>query len=186
MQTIIVYGKKEDTEISVALQKILDILGKNYIFNSETKIFSKHNHSNNNMDFLIIDTDILPNTQIGLRDIFIFKSETPVLNYSALPEMFCAVVESSNINAISILNNSKTEVVACGFSNKDTLTFSSVTEDSLVVSLQRSLKNVYDITVEPNEVPINLTSEIGHYALLSAIVTLILCGISFENQVIRV
>ena len=184
LQTIIVYGKKEDTTISETLQKILNILGKYYIFISDKEIRSKF-QENIEPEFLIIDTDVMPITQIGMKDILIFKNEMPLLNV-ILPKMFCAVVESSNTNAITMLNDSKTEVVACGMSNKDTLTFSSSIEDSLVISLQRSLKNVLGNIVDPNEVPINLSTEIDHYAILSTVVTLILCGINLENQVINI
>ena len=185
MQTIIVYGKKEDSAISDTLQKILDFYGKYYIFNSGTAIHSKF-QDNVEQEFLIIDTDVMPITQIGMKDIMIFKNEIPDLLNITLPKMFCAVVESTNTNAISLLNNSKIEVVTCGLSNKDTLTFSSAIEDRIVISLQRSLKNVFEKIIEPNEIPMNLPDDIDRYAILSAVVTLILSGINFENQVIKV
>ena len=170
--------------ISETLQKILEIFHLSYIYHSGKQTVSSAQNNDQPL-FMILDTELLPSTQIGSKDIMIFKNEIPSLVNIFLPKIFCAVVESTNKKAISLLNDSVTEVVTCGMSNKDTFTVSSVIDDRIVISLQRTIKNVHEKIVEPIEVPINLSSEIDQIALLSAVIALILCGVNFENQIIN-
>ena len=65
--------------------------------------------------------------------------------------------------------------VTCGFSSKDTFTFSSKSEDSAVVSLMRTVA-LPQWAVEPMELPVAFPSGTADFFVLAAAAALILTG----------
>ena len=70
------------------------------------------------------------------------------------------MVDLSKINAGSVIvanteqlpevYDNRAQIISCGFSNKDTVTFSSLSSDSCIASLQRSI-NFLNNCIEPHE-----------------------------------
>ena len=71
-----------------------------------------------------------------------------------LPNNTIAIVNAENTSVLKQLCNACLRTIPCGLSAHDTLTLTSSTEDSLVVSLQRSLTTFEGATVDPMEIPI--------------------------------
>lgn len=71
-------------------------------------------------------------------------------------ENAAAIVNSADRNLISQLAKYDIPVIACGDSQKDTFTFSSITEDEAVVSLQRTITSFLGKVIEPFEIPVKL------------------------------
>lgn len=78
-----------------------------------------------------------------------------------------AIVSSSSTNQINKLAKLNIPVITCGTSQKDTFTYSSNTEDEIVVSLQRTIKSLTGKTIEPFELPIKHTNNCNTYCDLA-------------------
>ncbi len=68
------------------------------------------------------------------------------------------------------------EVITCGLSLRDSITFSSYTQEKCVISLQRSIRRFDGNIVEPFELPIDCREEDDKYGILAAHLFLILLG----------
>lgn len=66
-----------------------------------------------------------------------------------------AIVNAENTAVLRQLSASGIRTVPCGLSAHDTMTLASATEESLVVSLQRSLTDFSGEAVEPMEFPVH-------------------------------
>ena len=91
-------------------------------------------------------------------------------------ERYC-VLDSLNQNDLTLAQKSRGEVITCGLSTRDTLTFSSCTEENCVISLQRQIRRFNGSIAEPFELPINCEKHDDRYAILCASLLLILLGI---------
>lgn len=91
-------------------------------------------------------------------------------------ERFC-VLDSQNYNDLVLAQKSSGGVITCGRSMRDTLTFSSCTEEKCVISLQRRLQRLDGSIAEPFELPIDCDKNDDGYAILCASLLLILLGI---------
>lgn len=84
---------------------------------------------------------------------------------------FAALVNSSHapsdIFALPDSRLGKCQIISCGLSSADTVTFSSYTPEKAVISLQRSIKTVSGRIIEPLDIPINIASDITQFDLLA-------------------
>ena len=71
--------------------------------------------------------------------------------------------------------------ITCGVSPKDTITFSSKNEDEIVISLQRSIINLKDESIEPLEIPFKKDIADDDYMLMAYASILIETGIIDKN-----
>ncbi len=90
-----------------------------------------------------------------------------------VPEITCenivAVVNSSNSFLIKELGKIGVPVLTCGSSQKDTFTYSSFSENEIVVSLQRAIATLSGKIVEPFEIPVNHSEDSSIYSVLAYI-----------------
>lgn len=108
--------------------------------------------------------------------------EVPDENF-AVGQRAVAVVNSQNAQGLSFAAQHHLKTLTCGLSNKDTLTLSSLREDSAVICLQREIKTLGGGHMEPAEIPVRLRSPIERGDLLSLAAVLLLCGDSdFLNE----
>ena len=89
----------------------------------------------------------------------------------------CCVLDGRNRSDLTLAQKSGGEVITCGLSTRDTLTFSSYTEENCVVSLQRRLRRLDGGYAEPFELPFECQKSDDRYAILCASLILILLGI---------
>ncbi|MCL2633148.1 MAG: hypothetical protein FWD34_01400 [Oscillospiraceae bacterium] len=88
--------------------------------------------------------------------IIVMKSGGIVPNIP-LPEKSIIVVNSENIEQLTALKtDSKKRVITCGASEKDTLSYSSLTSDSIVISLNREITAFSGRVIQPLEIPLKL------------------------------
>lgn len=93
-----------------------------------------------------------------------------------------AIVNAENTPVLRELSASGIRAVPCGLSSHDTVTLASATEESLVVSLQRSLAAFSGETVEPMEFPIHGSpaSLLSRYLLMAFCAVCCLTGYTAE------
>ena len=89
-------------------------------------------------------------------------------------EPVVAVVLSDNGRDMELLSHSKIKGITCGFSTRDTLTVSSITTESAVICLQRTLTTFSGATVEPVELPVTLSRPMDMFSLLCVAAVLLL------------
>lgn len=105
--------------------------------------------------------------------IFVFDEDTEIIIPDILCENAVAIINSSSRNQISQFVNTNISVITCGSSQKDTFTYSSYTDDKIVVSLQRSIKSISGKIIEPFELPVlnneknNIFSVLAYIAVLT-------------------
>ena len=109
------------------------------------------NIKNIKFEIVIIDKQI--NNKLELRNI-LSKSKYIILNSDI--EM--------NVEAI---NNLKLIAITYGFNSKCTFTVSSITENNIIICLQRSIKNIKSEIIEPQEYILKNEENIEKYAIIA-------------------
>ncbi len=90
-------------------------------------------------------------------------------------QRYC-ILNSANLGDIETAKRSGGEVISCGLSLRDTVTFSSFTDDKCVISIQRPLTRFDGSSVEPFELPLMVNEGDDRYGILCANLLLILGG----------
>ena len=88
------------------------------------------------------------------------------------------VCEYSNSEALKSLMKNCVPVISCGMNGKNTVTLSSVGGSSALVSLQRTVTDIYGRDREPAEFRIRLTHSRSPFAVAAAAAVLLLLGIT--------
>ena len=83
------------------------------------------------------------------------------------PKSLC-IVDSANKIAIKMLAKNGAMGIVCGNSALDTISFSSINDDHIVICQQRAIKNIYGKIIEPHEYKIKAANESSIPALLIA------------------
>lgn len=87
-----------------------------------------------------------------------------------------AIVDSCNQDVMKLVSETELPAITCGLSARDTITLSSINEDSAVIDLQRSITCFDGKIMEPQEIPISLCSTIDSFALMCVAAIFILSG----------
>lgn len=87
-----------------------------------------------------------------------------------------AVICSDNADGLAFAARHHLKTLTYGLSSRDTLTLSSVTPESAVVSLQRSIITLGGAVLEPAEFPVHLRNPDDRNGLLLCAAVLLLCG----------
>lgn len=88
------------------------------------------------------------------------------VNCADLPENCTAIINADDPTHRKILGSCDIPAVACGLSPTATISFTSETDDTLVVSLNRELVALSGKTIEPLEIPVKKGGS-DNYTLMS-------------------
>lgn len=91
-------------------------------------------------------------------------------------ERIVAIVDSSDTGTVKQLIGTGLPTLTCGLRSRDTITLSSIAEESAVVDLRRSINCLDGSIAEAQEFPLLHPAPINHFLLMSAAAALILCG----------
>jgi len=113
----------------------------------------------NGYDIVVADSTELKSLYIP-ECIIVMKNDG-IIPKIPLPEKSIIIVNSDNTNQLIELKNTKLNVITCGAhggtaGEKDTMGCSSITEDSIVVSLNREITAFSGRQIQPLEVPLKL------------------------------
>ena len=106
--------------------------------------------------------------------LFINKQELSIS--PALPRNLIGVCASSNRWALERLMQGKNEVLTYGMGSCDTLTCSSLSDETAVLSLRRQILPLHGAPVEPGEFPIRLNRSYAPECILAAGAAFLLAG----------
>ena len=76
------------------------------------------------------------------------------------------VLNSDIKENLCVFENLDLKVITYGYNQKATITTSSVEENKMMICLQRSIKNVYQENIEPQEFEFEMSEEINNEALM--------------------
>ena len=144
--------------------------------------------------FSIVDSTyihIFPSNRLAVEiggrfDIKASKSTLLVLSEKQIPKISVhgtikGICESSNHNALNILKDNEIPAIVCGMAKTDTITFSSITNDKALISIQRRIKTNNGKILEPCEISIKLNHKYSNSAVICACSILLLNDISFTE-----
>ena len=156
-------------------KEIIEILKKhnsNYI--SDNKV------SSNNGKFTIISEYKITDLEIS-KGIAVFCDNTKRFINQKIPKGIIGICnENDNIN-LKILKNNNVPTVTCGINNKNTITFSSISKDYILVSIQRTIWANKIGEIEPVDIKIKLSKKYDTFSIMVSCTILLLNGIIPNN-----
>ena len=149
----VVTNQKNESYIKNKLFKVLP--AENIIFITDRNIL---NVKNIKFETIIIDAKI--NNKVELRKL-LSTAKYVILNSDI--DMNLAVINDLNLT-----------VITYGFNNKSTFTVSSITENSIIICLQRIILGKNGAEIEPQEYQFRIDKNIEKYAIIASEIFLIL------------
>ena len=156
----IITESKKELELEQKVKITLKNLGKKpaiIVINQK----SIENIKNVKFELIILETNIFENSNLIKR--VLMNSERILVN--------------SDFNSnLEIIHNLKLSVITYGFNSKSTITASSVDDSNgILICLQRSIKNINNKIIEPQEIKIyNKEDKNNHYVdMILLIITLL-------------
>lgn len=117
-------------------------------------------------------------TELFLKNgVAVFTEKTNKFNKQNFPIGIIGICEDTNKNALENFKKSNIAVITCGINNKNTITISSLCENNVLVTLQRSIIDINGNHIEPCEFKISLLKQYNPYSILSVTAILIIHGI---------
>ncbi len=166
MVVILLSNRKSNREKE--LVKILEKYGGNFI---SDKVLSE-----NGGKFTIIS--IYKKTEISLnKGIAVFVEKSIRFKDQKFPIGIIGVCEENNKTALETFKKNRNAVITCGINNKNTITLSSISEDTLFATLQRSVYDINGNLIEPCELKIKLTENFSPFSVICSVIILLYHGI---------
>lgn len=163
---ILFSGRKSKVEKEII--EILTLYGANYI---SDKIVSTTKGK-----FTIISEYKKTDLRIK-KGIAVFIDDTNRFDGQIFPKNIIGICEDSNLKALELFKKSNISVISCGMSTKNTVTLSSLSSDSLLTTLQRTITNNFGAEIEPAEFKIKLNKSYSPFAVMASVAVLLLNGI---------
>lgn len=157
MTDIFLTGSKDDKEIE---QLIKTRLSESY---SITYVCGEDITENGNgYNIAVFDFE---KPHIGVNSgVLLMKENGEIPSY--LPENIIAIINSDNPTQLRAIQDKKIHAVTCGTSNTATVSFSSETDEDIMISLNRSITAMSGKIIQPLEIPIRKRGA-ERYSLMS-------------------
>ena len=180
MVNLILYGDIKDKSITSKLCRVLSDYG-GVLYFSDTKASRYGNYGN--ISFNIYECDNV--NEIAIPDgIVIFKSKQSGNSAIKLSDTTIVIIESTNCSAISAINGNNNPCISCGMSNNDSVTLSSISDNSATISIQRSITDIKGNVIEPCDITVRLKQFCDGFTLLSIFCLLVISGEINEHKII--
>lgn len=117
-------------------------------------------------------------TELKIKNgIALILDDTERFNGQIFPQGIIGICEDTNITAKKLFEKSNIPVISCGMNQKNTVTFSSLNQDYLLVALQRTVTDTSGKDIEPGEYQIRLKKAYQPFSVMASAAVLLLCGI---------
>lgn len=168
MKTLLMYGNEADGQVSAFTQRYFSDWNKvGLITPREIYLPSA------DCDIMMIEKDNL--TTIDAPNMVLFlKNKCNLQSLKSVSENSIMIVNSANQRQRAFVSGISAGAVTFGLSQMDTVTFSSLSEHHIVVSLQRSIMAVDGTVIEPMEIPCK-THGICSESMLLPLMTILFC-----------
>lgn len=156
-------------------KEIIEILKKHGANHISDKVISEGQG-----DFTIIS--IYKKAEITLdKGIAVFLNETAKFSKQKLPIGIIGICEEKNSRALENFSLNNITVLTCGIGSKNTVTISSISNNTLLATIQRTIIDTNGNLLNPCEIKIHLTKEYLPYSIMVAVAILLLLGITPTN-----
>jgi hypothetical protein len=147
MTVVSVIGKSTDKILEeIILSQLIKTYRVTYIKNKSLV------QAGTGYEIVVADTTELKSLYIP-ESIIVMKNGGKIPEIP-LPEKSIIIANSENLEQLAALKNSNLNVITCGISDKDTLSCSSITSDSIVISLNRQITAFSGRKIQPLEIPL--------------------------------
>ena len=153
-------------------KEIIEIL-KNYGANHISDKFITENKNNFTIISVYKKTDITLN-----RGIAVFTEKSNRLKHQSLPIGVIGICEDNNEIGLETFKINHNAVLTCGPGNKNTITNSSISNNTIFLTIQRTIINQNGEKIEPCEIKIELSKNFLPFSVMAAAAILILYGIT--------
>ena len=117
-------------------------------------------------------------TQLNIKNgIAVFCDNTERFMGQILPQGIIGICEDTNINALKIFSQNKVSVISCGINGKNTVSLSSLGDNELLTTLQRSVINAFGESVDPADFKIRLKKDYNPFSVMASVAVMLLKGI---------
>ena len=159
MTTIFICGEAGDKDFYFLLK---DILAKTY----QVTYIEKNNLCQWGSGYELIAVDFERFDRVEYEDpVFLLKKGcVPDFEF---PEGAAVIACSENEEQMQALKDSGCHTITCGFRKTDTFSYSSLSDDGVVVSLNRELTAFSGKNVQPLELPIEIPKGIDIYSVIA-------------------
>ncbi|HEX3037734.1 MAG TPA: hypothetical protein VHO94_01915 [Oscillospiraceae bacterium] len=178
MTTILICGKRDNDSTSKILLNALENYGGVQYFDGNSLIKTE---SCDRPEFFLYSCEQIPQTNNN-SGILLFKNSYFFEQQQKIPSGYIPVFESHNVQAAAALKGTGIVGVTCGTSAKDILSIASLEDTSATISLQRSVKTLTGLVLEPYDITIQLKQPISPFPLLMICSVLLLSGIPSNSQ----
>lgn len=147
----------------------------------EKKVFSLLKEIEKSHTILYITPANIDNMKnIKFETILIYKNSISSESLRKILQASKYLVINSDIEEnLSLLQNLDLTVITYGYNNKATVTASSIEEDSLLLSIQRTIESVSKVKYEPQEIKAYVPEKIleqNIYKIMGEIILILLYG----------
>ena len=112
------------------------------------------------------------------KGIIVFLDEGKRFADQEIPIGFIGVCDENNIKALSIFKKNKISTICCGLGSKNSITLSSLGDNSLFACLQRNIQKNDGKIIEQGEFKIKLTKKYLPFSIMASVAILLLYGIT--------
>ncbi len=117
-------------------------------------------------------------TDISLKSgVAVFCDDADRFIGQNIPDGITGICEDTNTVALKVFQENNVKVISCGMGPKNTVTFSSINENALLVTLQRSITDCNGEELLPCELKIKLKQKYNPFSVMAATTVLLLYGI---------
>ena len=112
------------------------------------------------------------------KGVIVFLDEGKRFADQEIPIGFIGVCDENNIKALSIFKKNKISAICCGLGSKNSITLSSLGDNSLFACLQRNIQKNDGKIIEQGEFKIKLTKKYLPFSIMASVAILLLYGIT--------
>lgn len=117
----------------------------------------------------------------NVRGIIVLSDNIQFNEIKDITGELIGITGSDNTSGLEFLGNNSLPTITCGSGSKDTMTYSSLTDDSITVSLQRSITSINKKIITPSEYYLKYNN-IPPDEILKASAVLLLLDIPVDNM----
>ncbi len=174
MHHIIICGDCGDRELTKTIRSACRHYGGTISFDGE-----RIEQDAEDPAFMVLNVNAL--TEIRCSGLLIFGEAlcqvSPKLKIGEAKVIF----DGGNAGAVRLLSETGKPVIGCSLSGRDTVSFSSMTENSGLVSIQRTLTTLGGQIIEPSEICVRYHQGGISFPILASCCALLLCDIPYED-----
>jgi hypothetical protein len=151
MTTVFLIGDSADSGLeSLIKSNLINTYSVTYIKECSVSRMGK------GYDILVLDTPHLG--EIELNECIVVMKDYGDVPNAALPEKSIVIANSENSGQLGHLEAFKQRVISCGKSGRDTFSYTSLTHDGIVISLNREITAFSGKKIQPLEIPVKFTA----------------------------